>query len=128
MRARNLFGLFSARRRRSPQPPKAAPDRDLVAAEVHSFFASETYKDALGGLIKAAFADGQDAERKRVSEVLNAPGAALFPTVAMDLALGAASGAQAAAVLTRAETDAAKRAGLMKSNPLESSSGAPTVH
>jgi hypothetical protein len=94
----------------------------------HPFSESEDYKAALDGTIQSAFADGVQAERKRISEVLNAPGAAMLPELAADLALGDESGAQAAAVLARAETDAAKRAGLMKSNPLESSSSAPTVH
>lgn len=77
-------------------------------------------------IVKSAFADGVQAERKRISEVLNAPGAAMFPELAMDLALGDASGAQAAGVLARAETDAAKRVGLMK--PLPSAPSAPTIH
>jgi hypothetical protein len=67
------------------------------------------------------------AERTRTSEILNAPGAATFLEIAVDLALGDATGAQAAAVLSRAEADAATRAGIIKSNPLESAN-APTIH
>jgi hypothetical protein len=93
----------------------------------HPFFASAEFRNAIATIITAAFADGAASERKRVCEVLNAPGAALFPTIAIDLAQGDATAAQAACVLARAETDAATRATLLKSSPLESAN-APTIH
>ena len=70
--------------------------------------------------LRASFDEGAAAERARVSEILNAPGAALFPTIAIDLALGTATGVQAASVLERASADAATRAAAIKSNLLES--------
>jgi hypothetical protein len=88
----------------------------------------EQIKATLAAALRGSFDAGVSAERARVSEVLQAHGAALFPSIAIDLALGTATGAQAAAVLSRAETDAAKRAGLLKPVPLESAPSAPTVH
>jgi hypothetical protein len=119
-------GFYEARAE-SGATAQPAPDRDLAAA-FEAFFASETYKDALAGLIKAAFADGQNAEKARVTEILRAPGAATFPEIAVDLALGDATGAQAAAVLGRAEADAATRAGAIKSNILDRASSHVTLH
>jgi hypothetical protein len=118
---------FEQARAQSRARAQPAPDRDLAAA-FEAFFASETYKDALAGLIKAAFADGQNAEKARVTEILRAPGAATFPEIAVDLALGDATGAQAAAVLGRAEADAATRAGAIKSNILDRASSHVTLH
>jgi hypothetical protein len=99
-------------------------------AECHPFAGlnEEQVKASIAAALRAAHDQGVQAERARIAEVLNAPGASLFPTIAIDLALGTASGAQAAAVLSRAETDAAKRAGLLKPVPLESPPSAPTVH
>jgi hypothetical protein len=118
---------FEQARAQSRARTQPAPDRDLAAA-FEAFFASETYKDALAGLIKAAFADGQNAEKARVTEILRAPGAATFLEIAVDLALGDATGAQAAAVLGRAEADAATRAGAIKSNILDRASSHVTLH
>jgi hypothetical protein len=92
------------------------------------FFQSEDYKTALAEVIKAAFADGENAEKARVAEILHAPGAATFLEIAVDLALGDATGAQAAAVLARAEADAATRAGAIKSNILDRASSQVTLH
>jgi hypothetical protein len=113
--------MAEARARTQP-----APDRDLVAA-FEAFFASETYKDALAGVVQGAFADGVAASRTRIETILRAPGATTFVEIAVDLALGDATAAQAAAVLSRAEADAATRAGIIKSNLLESAN-APTIH
>jgi hypothetical protein len=117
---RNLLGRVASWLGRRPQPV-------LFAAGHPLFFASETYKDALAGLIKAAFADGQNAEKARVTEILQAPGASTFLEIAVDLALGNASGTQAAGVLARAEADAATRAAAIKSDLLESANVA-TLH
>jgi hypothetical protein len=104
-----------------------APDRNLSAA-FQAFFDSEAYKSALSGVVRGAFADGVAAERTRTSEILNAPGAATFLEIAVDLALGDATGAQAAAVLARAEADAATLAGAIKSNILDRASSQVTLH
>ena len=118
---RNLLGRLASwlGRRAQPAPLDAG----------HPFFESEAIKAALIDVVKGAYADGEAAERKRVTEILTAPGAQELPELAADLVLGPATGAQAASVLARAETDAAKRAGLMKS-PLESASSGhvPTLH
>jgi hypothetical protein len=125
---RNLWVRLASLLGIRAQPPLAPPNRDL-AAEFQAFFASETYKAALAGVVQGAFADGVAAERTRTSEILNAPGAATFPEIAVDLLLGPATGAQAAAVLSRAEADAATRAGAIKSNILDrASADVPTLH
>jgi hypothetical protein len=71
--------------------------------------------------------EGVVAEKARVSAILTAPGAAHFPEIAMDLLRGPATCDQAIQVLSRAENDAATRAGIIKSNLIESSN-APTIH
>ena len=98
-----------------------------LAAALEEFFASEPFKAAIASIIRGAFADGVVAEKARVVEILQAPGAATFPEIAMDLALGPATGEQAVMVLAQAEADAATRAGIIKSNLLESSN-ASTIH
>jgi hypothetical protein len=120
---RRGFEQARAESRASTQP---APDRDLAAA-FEAFFACETYKDALAGVVQGAFADGVAAEKARIEAILQAPGAKTFPEIAVDLLLGPATGAQAAAVLSRAEADAASRVGIIKSNLIESAN-APTLH
>ena len=70
--------------------------------------------------IRGAFDSGVAAERTRIEAILQAPGAKTFPDIAVDLVLGPATGEQAAKVLARADADAATRAGLIKSNLLES--------
>jgi hypothetical protein len=95
---------------RRTQPPAAPSDREARDAGVHS----------LDEVIAVAIRDGRQAERARVAEILQAPGAATFPDIAADLVLGPATGEQAAKVLARADADAATRAGLIKSNLLES--------
>jgi hypothetical protein len=122
MRARDLFGLFSAWRKRRTQPPplpSGHPFEGATEAEI---------KAALAAALRGAHDEGRAAERKRVAEVLQAPGAALFPDLAIDLALGTATGAQAAAVLARAEADAATRAGAIKSSILDRASSQVTLH
>jgi hypothetical protein len=81
---------------------------------------SAEVETALAEAVKGAFDSGVHAERARVAEILQAPNAAHFLELAADLALGPATGEQAAKVLARAENDAATRAGLIKSNLLES--------
>jgi hypothetical protein len=108
------LGYEAARAKAKQQPP--AP-----------LIAEPEFRDWLLTIIRDAYADGVAAERKHVSDVLNAPGAATFPTIAIDLALGEATATQAAAVLARAEADAATRAAAIKSNLLESTNVA-TLH
>jgi hypothetical protein len=100
--------LVSGFRRTQPEP--------LAAGHP---FESAAIKAALLDVVRGAYADGEAAERKRVTEILTAPGAKTFPEIAVDLALGPATGPQAAGVLARAEGDAATRAGAIRSNLLE---------
>jgi hypothetical protein len=90
----------------------------------------EEIKARVCAAIRGAFDEGVSAEKARVGAILTAPNAAHFLELAADLALGTATGAQAIAVLDRAEADAAKRATLLKSSPLETASSGhvPTIH
>jgi hypothetical protein len=124
MRARNLFGLFNARRWRSPQPPPA--NRELDAN--HPFFQSDEFKNTIAGIIKSAFADGVQAERKRIAEVLQAPGVGSYPLLAFELAIDGASVAQVSAVIARTEVAVQARIHPTESSPLESASSGPTLH
>ncbi len=116
---RNLLGRLAAWLGRRPQP---AP---LDAGQPS--FESEPDKAALAGIVQSAYASGMAAERIRIEAILQAPGAATFPDIAIDLVLRPATGAQAAKVLARAESDAAARAAAIKSNLLESANIA-TLH
>jgi hypothetical protein len=116
---RAWLALPSCWRRTQPAPLDAG----------HPFPENPEVKAALAAVIRGAFDEGVQAERKRVTEILQAPGASTFLEIAVDLALGSASGAQAAGVLERASADAATRAGLIKSDLLErASSDQPTIH
>ena len=108
----------SARAKAQPSP---------LASALEEYFASAPFKSAIAEIIKGAFTDGVSAEKARVSAILQTPGAAHFPEIAMDLALGPATGQQAIQVLSRAEADAATRAATIKSNMVESAN-APTRH
>jgi hypothetical protein len=117
---RNLLGRLASWLGRRAQPVPLAAGHPLGESE-------EQIKAALAALIRGAFDEGVQAERKRVTEILQAPGASTFLEIAVDLALGNASGTQAAGVLARAEADAATRAAAIKSNLLESANVA-TLH
>ena len=60
----NLLGMIASwlGRRAQPAPLNAN----------HPFFQSADYKAALAGVIQAAFADGENAEKARVTEILQA--------------------------------------------------------
>jgi hypothetical protein len=114
-----------AKLRGSASASRRGRNRRRSARAIH-FFESEAIKAALIDVVRGAYADGIQAERKRVETILQAPGASTFLEIAADLAVGPATAAQAAAVLARADADAATRAGLIKSNLLESA--ASTLH
>lgn len=117
----NLLGKIASWLWRRAQPAPLAsghPFEGATEAEI---------KAALAAATRGAYDEGVSAEKARVCAILTAPGAATFPEIAMDLALGAATGAQSLAVLSRAGTDAAKRAALLKSSLLESAN-APAIH
>jgi hypothetical protein len=117
---RNLLGRLASWLGRRAQPA-LAPGHPFEGQS------EEQIKGELAALIRGAFDEGVQAERKRVTEILQAPGASTFLEIAVDLALGNASGTQAAGVLARAEADAATRAAAIKSNLLESANVA-TLH
>jgi hypothetical protein len=116
----NLLGKIASWLRHRAEPGPLDEGHSLGEIE-------EKVKAALAAASRGAFVEGVSAEKARVCAILTAPGAATFPEIAMDLALGAATGAQAVAVLSRAETDAAKRAALLKSSLLERAN-APAIH
>jgi hypothetical protein len=99
----------------------------LAADNPFKGFSEEEVQATHAAAIHGAFDEGVSAEKARVGAILTTPNAAHFLDLAADLALGNATGAQAIAVLDRAEADAAKRATLLKSSPLESAN-APTIH
>jgi hypothetical protein len=105
---------------------RAKAQSSPLASALEEYFASAPFKAAIASIIRAAFADGVAAEKARIEAILTAPGAAIFQDLVADLLRGPATAAQAAAVLARAEDDAAKRAALMKSSLPEPS--AHTVH
>jgi hypothetical protein len=117
----NLLGrvaLWLCRRARPAPRAPGNPFAGLNETEV---------KASIAAALRAAHDEGAKAERSRIEAILTAPGAAMFPDLAADLLRGPASAAQAIAVLDRTETDAAKRAALLKLSPLESAN-APTIH
>ena len=120
---RNLLGRVALWLCRPAQPtPLDAPANPFEGMSI------DEVKTMLAAAIRASFDEGVAAERKRVTKILQAPGAATFREIAMDLVLGPASSAQAAAVLARAEADAATRAGAIKSNILDRASSQVTLH
>jgi len=67
---------------------------------------SDAYEDKLGWLVQLAYDIGARDERGRLASILNLPASASFPRLALKLALGDVTAAQAAQVLCDAETDA----------------------
>jgi hypothetical protein len=57
-----------------------------VERRFDAFFASEDFKATMAGIIKAATADGAQAERSRMAEIMGLPRAAAFPRLAWALA------------------------------------------
>ena len=111
--------------RRSPHGSAAARNRRRSTRALH-FFESEEVKAALTEVVRAAFDDGVQSERKRVAEVLQAPGVASYPLLAFELAIDGASVAQVSAVIARTEVAVQARIHPTKSSPLESAT--PTLH
>ena len=85
----------------------------------HPFFESEAIKAALIDAVRAAFADGVAAERARVAEILQVPGAEELPQLAMFLVLGDATAVQATSILAKAENDASKRVAMTRAQQIE---------
>jgi hypothetical protein len=111
------FRGFAEARAQSVPLDAGNPFADLNETEVKASLAA----------IRGAYDAGVAAERTPIEAILQAPGASTFPDIAVDLVLGPATAAQAAGVLARAETDAAKRASLLKTSLLESAN-ASAIH
>jgi hypothetical protein len=65
----------------------------------------EQIKATTAALIRGASDEGVQAERKRIGEIMAVPGASRFAELAVDLAVGGATAAQVAAVLSRTEVN-----------------------
>jgi hypothetical protein len=115
-RAESVARAQPARSAAQPAPPDAD----------HPFLASAEFKTALATIIKDAFSDGVAAERKRIAEVLQAPGVASYPLLAFELAIDGASVAQVSAVIARTEVAVQARVHPTEAAPPESST--PTIH
>lgn len=87
---------------------------------------SAEVETALSEVVKAAFDAGVQSERKRIAEVLQAPGVASYPLLAFELAIDGASVAQVSAVIARTEVAVQARIHPTESSPLESAT--PTLH
>jgi hypothetical protein len=114
----NLLGRLASWLVRRAQPPLDAGN-PLGESE-------EQINGDLAALIRAAFDDGKQAERKRIAEVLQAPGVASYPLLAFELAIDGASVAQVSAVIARTEVAVQARIHPTESSPLESAT--PTLH
>ena len=99
--------------------PRAQPTLDAPS------FLFEAYRTALDRLLETAVDAGRREERKRIAEVLNAPGVASYPLLAFELAIDGASVAQVSAVIARTEVAVQARI-----HPTESreSTAAPVLH
>jgi hypothetical protein len=63
-------GFDEARAQSALSPSTAAP---IEIDASHPFFASDEYKRVLAGLIRAAFADGEQAEKTRIFAITRLP-------------------------------------------------------
>ena len=89
----------------------------------------EQIKATLAAALRGSFDAGVSAERARIAEILQLPGASKFQDLVVDLALGGdATPAQVAMVISRTEVHVQARLHPTKSSPLESASSGPTIH
>jgi hypothetical protein len=105
---------------------RAKAEPSPLASALEEYFASAGFKNAIAEIIKGSFEDGVAAERKRIAEVLQAPGVASYPMLAFELAIDGATVAQVAAVISRTEVNVQARIHPTESSPLESAT--PTIH
>jgi hypothetical protein len=105
---RAWLALPSCWRRTQPAPLDAG----------HPFPENPEVKAALAAVIRGAFDEGVQAERKRIAEVLQAPGVASYPLLAFELAIDGATAAQVACVIAR--TEVAVQARIHPTESLES--------
>jgi hypothetical protein len=106
---------------------QAAP---LTAGHPFEGQSEEEVKAALAAAIRASHHEGVAAERARIAEILQLPGASKFQELVVDLALGGdATPAQVAMVISRTEVHVQARLHPTESSPLESASAdVPTLH
>jgi hypothetical protein len=117
---RNLLGRVASWFGRRPQPAPLAlgnPFAGLNETEV---------KASIAAAIRGAFDSGVAAERARVAEILQAPGAEELPQLAMFLVLGDATAVQATSILAKAENDASQRVAMTRAQQIEPA--IPTLH
>ena len=89
-------------------------------------FEGQSEEEIKATLIRGTFDEGVQAERKRIGEIMAVPGASRFADLAVDLAVGGATAAQVAAVLSRTEVNVQARLHPTESSALESAT--PTLH
>ena len=116
----NLLGKIASWLGRRPQPAPPASGQPFEGATVAEI------KGELAALIRDAYDEGVQAERKRIAEILLLPDATRFPHLAVDLAVGGATAVQVAACLSRAEVHLQAR--LYPTESPENTSSIPTVH
>jgi hypothetical protein len=117
---RDLLGKIAAWLGRRAQPAPFAPGNPFAGL-------NETeVKASIAAAIRGAFDSGVAAERARVAEILQAPGAEELPQLAMFLVLGDATAVQADSILAKAENDASKRVAMTRAQQIEPA--IPTLH
>jgi hypothetical protein len=109
------------------QPARSAA-QPAPLDESHPFVASDQFKATIAAALRGSFDEGADAERKRIGDVLQAPGVATYPLLAFELAIGGATVAQVAKIIARTEVHVQARLHPTEPSPLESSSSSPTLH
>ena len=105
---------------RRAQSAPLAPDNPFAG------LSEEEVKASIAAAIRGAFDSGVAAERARVTEILQAPGAEELPQLAMFLVLGDATAVQATSILAKAENDASKRVAMTRAQQIEPA--IPTLH
>ena len=112
---RLLIGRIAAWLRPRAQP--APLDADIRQDE---------FKAALDRLVKSAVDSGVSAERKRIGEIMAVPGASRFAELAVDLAVGGATAAQVAMVISSRGSQMWKHACIRPQAPQERTQRADT--
>jgi hypothetical protein len=109
---RNLLANFVAGFRRGYAEARAKAQRPLDAG---------TSFDGLmiAAALRGSYDSGVTAEKARVAEILQAPGAEELPQLAMFLVLGDATAVQATSILAKAENDASKRVAMTRAQQIE---------
>jgi hypothetical protein len=99
-----MRGRFSARIRASSRRSEGEGATG-TARTGHPFEgqSEEQIKATIAAALRGAFDSGASAERARVAEILQAPGAEELPQLAMFLVLGDATAVQATSILAKVD-------------------------